>query len=162
MNVLYQLNKQTGKAKIVLLFDVFNGFSISIKEINSLIWKRMSNIYYWEKLIFSKLRFFEKENLKKCTNFEEQKGTTYIRRNVIICITVFSCFSSTKSCLKFLLNCFVQETKGFYQSSLENEVDFKDRMKMKEQWLKQHKCLPVTGKHLHLFSCEKKDKKMHF
>ena len=37
MNVLYQLNKQTGKAKIVLLFDVFNGFSISIKEINSLI-----------------------------------------------------------------------------------------------------------------------------
>ena len=85
------------------------------------------------KTVFSKLRFFEKENLKKCTNFEEQKGTTYIRRNVIICITVFSCFSSTKSCLKFLLNCFVQETKGFYQSSLENEVDFKDRMKMKEQ-----------------------------
>ena len=37
MNVLYQLNKQTGKAKIVHLFDVLNGFSISIKEINSLI-----------------------------------------------------------------------------------------------------------------------------
>ena len=39
----------------------------------------MLNIYYWEKLTFSKLRFSRKENLKKCTNFEEQKGTKYIR-----------------------------------------------------------------------------------
>ena len=63
----------------VLLFDVFNGYSSLVKEINRLIWKGMLNIYYWEKLTFSKLQFSRKENLKKCTNFEEQKGTKYIR-----------------------------------------------------------------------------------
>ena len=67
----------------VILLDVFNGCFISIKEINRLIWKGMSNIYYWQKLTFSKLRFSQKENLKKCTNFDEQKvkgifGETFI------------------------------------------------------------------------------------
>ena len=89
----------------------------------------MSNIYYWEKLTFSKLRFSLIENLKKCNNFEEQKnGTKYIRGNVYIDIIVFSCFSSIKPCLRFLLNCFVREMKGFYQSSFGNEVDFRDIM----------------------------------
>ena len=64
---------------------------------------------------------------KKCTSFEEQKGTKYIRENVYFDI-IFSCLSSTKSCLRFLLNCFVQEIKGFYQSFLGNEVDFGDVM----------------------------------
>ena len=96
----------------VLLFDTFNGCSSSIKEINRLIWKGMSNIYYWEKLTFSKLRFSWKENLKKCTNFEEQKGTRYVWGSVYIGIIVFSSLSSTKSCLRILLSCFVRETKG--------------------------------------------------
>ena len=61
-----------------LLFDVFNGCSTSIEEINRLIWKGMSNIYYWEKLAFSKLRFSQKENSKKCANFEEQKRIRYM------------------------------------------------------------------------------------
>ena len=95
--------------------------------INRLIWKGISNIYYWEKLTFSKLRFSRKENLKKCTNFEEQKDTRYIWSNVYICIA-FSCLWSTKRCLKFPLNCFVREIKGFCQSSLGNEVDFRDIM----------------------------------
>ena len=112
----------------LLFCDVFNGCSSSIKEINRLIWKRMSNIYYWEKLTFSKHRFSRKENLKKCTNFEEQKGTRYIRANVYVGIIVFSCLSSTKPCLRFLLNCFVREIKGFYQSFLGKEVDFRDIM----------------------------------
>ena len=30
----------------VLLFDVFNGCSSSIEEINTFTWKGMSNIYY--------------------------------------------------------------------------------------------------------------------
>ena len=59
----------------VLLFDVLNESSGSIKEINRWIQKGMSNIYYWEKLMFSKLPFSRKENLKKCNKFEEQKGT---------------------------------------------------------------------------------------
>ena len=77
---------------------------------------------------FSKLQFYREENLKKCTTFEEQKGTRYIRGNVYFGIIVFSCLSSTKPCLRFLLICFAREIKGFYQSSLGNEVDFMDIM----------------------------------
>ena len=77
----------------VFLFDVFDGCSSSIKEINRLIWKVLSNIYYREKLTFSVLRFSPEENLKKCNKFEEQKGTRYIRENVYIGIIVLSCFS---------------------------------------------------------------------
>ena len=105
-----------------------NVCSSSIKEINRLIWKGMSNIYYWKKPTFSKLRFSRKENLKKCTSFEEQKGIRYIPRNAYIGIIVFSKLSSTKPCLRFLLNCFVREIKGFYQRSFRNEVDFRDTM----------------------------------
>ena len=71
----------------VLLFTVFDGCSCSAKEIKRLIWKGMSNVYYWEKRTFSKLLFSRKGNLKKYTNFEEQKGTRYIRGNVYIGIS---------------------------------------------------------------------------
>ena len=65
--------------------------------------------------------------MKESTSFEEQKGTRYIRENVFnFGIIVFSCLSSAKPCLIFLLNCFVREIKAFYQSSLGNEVDFRD------------------------------------
>ena len=66
--------------------------------------------------------------MKKCNSFEEQKVTRYIRENVYFAIIIFSCLSSTKPCLRFLLNCFVREIEGFYESSLENEVDFRDIM----------------------------------
>ena len=66
--------------------------------------------------------------MKKCTSFEEQKGARYIWGNVYFGIIVFSCLSSTKPCLRFLLICFAWEIKGFYQSSLGNEVDFRDIM----------------------------------
>ena len=98
-------------------------FFSSIKE-NSLVSKGMSNIYYLEKLTFSKLRF----SLKKFTIFEEQKGAKYIRRNVYFGIFVFSCLLSTKESLRFLLISFDREIKGFYQSSLGNEIDFTDTM----------------------------------
>ena len=40
---------------------------------------------------------------------------------------IFSSIKEAKKpCLRFLLSCFVQEAKGFYQSSLGYEVDFKD------------------------------------
>ena len=83
----------------------------------------MSNSYYWEKLTFWKLvgKVNLKENLKKCTSFDEQKGTRYIWRKII----VFSCHLSTRACLRFLLICFAREIKGF-QSSLGNKVDFWD------------------------------------
>ena len=53
-------------------------FFSSIKETNRLISKGMSNIYYYELMKFLKLPFSQKENLKKCTRFDEQKGTKYI------------------------------------------------------------------------------------
>ena len=59
------------------------------------------------------------------TNFEEQKGTRCIRGNVYFSIIVFSCLTSTKQCLRFLLICFAQEIKGFSQSYLGNKVDFR-------------------------------------
>ena len=70
----------------------------------------------------------QKENLKKCTNFEEQKGVKYIWGNVYFDIIVFFCLSSTKPFLRFLLICFAQDIKGFHQSSLGHEVDFRDIM----------------------------------
>ena len=83
---------------------------------------------YWEKLTFSKLQFSGKENLYKCTSFEEQKRKRYIWGNVYFVIFLFSCLLSTNPCLRFLLICFAWEIKGFYQSSLGNEVDFRDIM----------------------------------
>ena len=79
------------------------------------------------------------ENLKKCTSFEEQKCTRYIQENVHFGIIIFSCLSSTKLCLRFLLNCFVQEKKGFYQSSSGNEVDFRDIMSVSPNILAKNK-----------------------
>ena len=141
----------------------------------------MSNIYYWEKnWLFSKLRFSRKENLKKCTNFEEQIGTRYIRRNIYIGIIVFSCLSSTKVCLRFLINCFVREVKDFCQSSFGNEVGFRDIMNVslnlltKSQHFKKLKHCFVEERAMikttliscchwkTLFACERKDLKTHF
>ena len=75
---------------------------------------------------FLKTSISRKGNLKKCTNFEEQKGTRYTWRNVYSGIIVFCCLLSAKSCLRFLLNCFVREIKRFYRSSFGNQVDFRD------------------------------------
>ena len=99
------------------------------KEIN-----RIRNVIYLllRKTDFSKfvgkVNFSEKENLKKCTSFEEKRGTRYIWGNVYFGIIAVSCLSSKKSCLRFLLICFAGELKGFYQSSLRNKVDFRDIM----------------------------------
>ena len=62
--------------------------------------------------IKEKKKKVSKENLKKCTSFEEQKSTRYIWENDCFGIIVFSCLSTTKLCLRFLLICFVWEIKG--------------------------------------------------
>ena len=64
--------------------------------------------------------------MKKGTSFEEQKGTTYIWGSIYFGIIVFNSVLSRKACLRFLSVCFAREIKGFYQSSLGNEVDFRD------------------------------------
>ena len=77
---------------------------------------------------FSKLQCSRKENLKKRIKFEKQKGRRYIRGNVYIGFILSTCLLSTKPCLRFLLNCFFREIRGFYQSSFRNEVHFRDIM----------------------------------
>ena len=85
----------------------------------------------------SEKQISRKENFKECTSFEEQKGTRYIRRNVYFgIIIVFSCLSSTKPCLRFLLIYFAREMKGFYQSSLGNKVDLRDIMNVSRNILR--------------------------
>ena len=71
----------------------------------------MSSIYYWKNWRSQNFDFLKKKNLKKFTSFEEQKGTSYVWGNVYFGIIVFSCLSSTKPCLRFLLICFVREIK---------------------------------------------------
>ena len=105
---------------LMFLIDVFS----SIKEINRLISKGIQTFTIeknWRSQIFSL-----KENLKKCASFEEPKSTSYNQGTVYFVIILFSCLSSTNSCLRFLLIGFAREIIGFYQSSLGNDVDFTD------------------------------------
>ena len=62
-----------------------------------------------------------KENLKKCTSFEEQEGTEGIIFGKMLILALFSAVLCLQKCLRFLLICFAWEIKGFYQSSLGNE-----------------------------------------
>ena len=91
-------------------------FFSSIKEINRLI--RKTDVL--KTTIFSEGKFEEIS--------EEQNSTSYIRGKVYFGIIVFSCLSSTKSFLRFLLICFNREIKYFYQNSLGNDIDFRDIM----------------------------------
>ena len=119
--------------------------------------------------------------MKKCAIFDDKIGTRYLRGNVYFGIIVFSCLSSTKLCVRFLLICFAQEIKGFYQSSLGNEVDFRDIMKvspniltkklnfkkLRHNFVGEKAMIAMTlisschKKTLYLFTCERKDLKMH-
>ena len=88
--------------------------------------------------------------MKKCTNFEEKKDIFGERLYWHYCLQLSFVY---KPCLRFLLNCFVRKIKDFYQRSFGNEVDFRNIISVsvnilakKEQWLKQHQCLSVTGK----------------
>ena len=49
-------------------------------------------LYYYERLAFSKLEFNREENLKKCTTFEERKGTRYIRKTFILALSSSAVF----------------------------------------------------------------------
>ena len=116
-------------------FEIFTaGFSSRIFIFPFVHWLRKSDYSNlaieknWRFQNLSDKLISRNKNLKKCTSFEEKKGTGYNRANLYFGINVFSCLSSTKPCLRFLLICFVQEIKYFYQSSLENKVDSRDIM----------------------------------
>ena len=91
-----------------------------------LISKGLSNIYYRETLTFSNFDFLEKKIWRNAPALKRKKVQGIFGETFIFGIIVFSCLSSTNLCLRFLLICFAGEIKGFYQSSLKNEVDFTD------------------------------------
>ena len=72
-----------------------------------------------------------------------------------------------QDCLRFFLNCFFREIKGFYQSSLGDEVDFREimipgfvdeRALITTTLISSCHCKTI----LYLFACERKDLKTHF
>ena len=71
------------------------------------------------KTVVPQTSIFSERKLKEMYDFEEQKVTRYILGKVYIGIIVSSCLSSTKPYLRFLLNCFFREMKGFYRVPLE-------------------------------------------
>ena len=85
--------KETNKGTRVLSFDVFK----------HLLLRKTDFLKTCRKSKFLKCW---KENLKNCTSFEEKKGTRYVWGKVYFGIIIVSCLSSTKPCLRFLLNCF--------------------------------------------------------
>ena len=52
----------------------------------------MSNIYYQEKLTFSKLRFYRKESLEKCTTCESKKVQGIFRETFILLLSSSAVF----------------------------------------------------------------------
>ena len=95
----------------------------------------MSNTYYWEKLTLSKLvgivNFMERK-------FEEMHYVTFKGKKVqgifggtfILALLSSAIFRLQNHVSDLFWSCFAQDIKGFYQSSLGNEVDFGDIMKV--------------------------------
>ena len=73
-----------------------------------------------------KTKFLGKKIWRNALALKSKKvqGIIYVYFGIII----FNCLSSPNSCLKFPLNSFFGGIKGFYQSFLGNEVDFRDIM----------------------------------
>ena len=88
----------------------------------------MSNIYYLRTTDVLKTSIFSERKLEEMLWRAKRYKIYYIRGNVYFGIIIFGCLSSTKPCLRFLLIYFAREIKGFCQSSLGNEVDFRDIM----------------------------------
>ena len=66
---------------------------------------------------------------KKCTSYEEQKGVSIFWETFIMALLSSAVFC-LQSRVRFVLICFNPEIKGFYQSFLGNETDFKDIMNL--------------------------------
>ena len=97
----------------VFLSFILKNLILVIKRNGKVNFHQFNRIIY-HLSISSKLKtcFSQKENLKKCTGFEEQKGTRYVWGNVCFDFIDLSSLSSTKQCLEFLLICLAWEIKG--------------------------------------------------
>ena len=99
----------------------------------------MSNIYYWEKLTFSKPSFFLEKKFEEMRELWKAKRYKVYSRKCLFWLSIFSCLSSKKPCLRFFLICFTREIKDSLEKrSLEN-VDFTTIMNVSPNILAKRK-----------------------
>ena len=86
------------------------------KEINRLINKGMSftTEKNWSSQNLSGSKFFGKSFWTITLALKSKNAQGMFGETFILVLLSFSCLSFTKSCLKFLLNCFAWKIKGFY------------------------------------------------
>ena len=91
----------------------------------------MSHIYYWEKLAFLKLigevNFLERKVEEMHQFWRAKRYKVYLGKRLFghYCLELSLIY---KIVPQISFNLFAQDTKGFYQSSLGNKVDFMDIM----------------------------------
>ena len=74
--------------------------------------------YYWEKLTFSNFHSLGKKIWRNALTLKNKKIQGIFRGTFILTLSSSAVFRLQNFlCLRFLLNCFVREIKGFYQSS---------------------------------------------
>ena len=112
----------------VLIFDVFNGFSF-VKKIN---WQRNVKHLLLRKTdvlkICRKSKFLGKKMWRNALPLKSKKVKGIFGEKFILGLSSAVFLLQNCVSLIFILICFAREIKGFYQSSLENEVDFRDIM----------------------------------
>ena len=120
----------------------------------------MSNIYYQEKLTFSnfvgKVNLLERKYEEMHWLWRQKRCKIYLGKHLFYHYCLQLSFVSAKPCLRFLLICFPWEIKGFYQSYLGIDIDFRtfpqiswpkiENSKNWDSWMKEH---------LHLFACKR-------
>ena len=106
---------------IFLLFDVFNACSSSTKEISTLIWK--CQIFAIEKNWRSQnLDFLGKKIRRNALTLKSKKVQGIFGGTFIFALSSSVVFRLQNFASDFF---FAWEIKEFYQSSFENEVDFR-------------------------------------
>ena len=146
-------------------------FCSSIKEINRLIRKGMSNIYYREKNWHSQIFDFLGTKISRNALTLRSKRVQGIFGKHLFWNYRFQ-LSFVYKCLRFLLICFAWEMRCFYQSFPRHRgwklkvqkttKRFCRRQSNDYRWLQQHQHLSLTEKLLQLFACKRKDLKNHF
>ena len=134
---------------------------------------------------FRKRTFLGKKIWRNVLALKSKKVQDIFRKTFIFGIVVFILSSAVfclQNCLRSLLICFARDIKGFYPSSLGNEVDSKDMSnvspnilaknwnfkKLRHGFVGESALIttalikPVTRKPLYPFACERKDLKTHF
>ena len=99
----------------------------------------MSNIYYWEKpdvlKTFQKRKFLEKEIWRNVLALKSKKVQGILAETFILALLSSAAFLLKTRVSDFFKISFAQEIKGFYQSSLGNDVDFRDIMNVSQNIL---------------------------